>query len=287
MDVEADDIRRYYAALSDNALLQIKREDLTEIAAQCYDVELHSRGLKKPATAKPADSGQEKPAQPSLGLQALMDEVPWKSTAVEVAGFDTVEDAETARDVLDEGGIPCAIVIAQQPSFRRRSKWIVLMVPDSCLEAARKRLRTEIDEPLSEQNYTRHFEEFSDDELLNVDSASLPESGRKYYLAELEKRGLEHIPIDEDLLLPAEPTAAADGFTLVATLLEGEAAAARRCLETASVPCRVERDPLEKQFEAYMILVPASSFDQAAAILAEHDADIFGGEGDSSQSVQA
>jgi hypothetical protein len=280
MDVKPDDVRRYYSTLSDKALLQIKPEDLTELAAQCYQVELDSRGLKRAAApSKSAAIAQEKLAQPSSGLQVLMDDVPWKSNAVEAADFEHVEDAQTARDVLDEAAIPCAIVVAEQPSFRRRRKWIVLMVPDSYLEAAQRRLRTEIDEPLSEQNYTNHFEEFSDDELLDLDAQTLPEGGRKYYLAELEKRGLENISIDEDLPLPAEPSAAQDGFMIVATLLEGEAASARRCLERESVPCRVERDVSEKQFESFVILVPASSFDQASKLLAKHEDEIFGNDG--------
>jgi len=59
-------------------------------------------------------------------------------------------------------------------------------------------------------------------------------------------------------------------------LLETEAGVAQRFLESASIPCRVERDASPGVFESFSILVPNAHFDQAAAILNKHQAEIFG-----------
>ena len=45
MKVGADDFRRVYESLNDEALLAVKRDELVELAQQCYDVEVAARGL--------------------------------------------------------------------------------------------------------------------------------------------------------------------------------------------------------------------------------------------------
>ena len=46
MKVSAEDFRRQYADLSDEALLDVDRQDLVELARTCYDEELARRQLK-------------------------------------------------------------------------------------------------------------------------------------------------------------------------------------------------------------------------------------------------
>ena len=49
MNPSLDDLRRHYDRLSDQALLAIKAEDLTEVAREVVEQELQNRGLAKPA----------------------------------------------------------------------------------------------------------------------------------------------------------------------------------------------------------------------------------------------
>jgi hypothetical protein len=43
--VDAEDFRRVYESMNDDALLGVKRDELVEVAQQCYDVEVARRGL--------------------------------------------------------------------------------------------------------------------------------------------------------------------------------------------------------------------------------------------------
>jgi hypothetical protein len=58
-------------------------------------------------------------------------------------------------------------------------------------------------------------------------------------------------------------------------LPEREASRAKRFLERAAIPCRVERDVSQGGFESFAILVPASYSDQAAEILNQHETEIL------------
>jgi PhnB protein len=60
MKVNLEDIRRQYADLSDEGLLEIDREDLVDLARQCYDAELASRQLKA-ATLAPVSAQRSEP----------------------------------------------------------------------------------------------------------------------------------------------------------------------------------------------------------------------------------
>lgn len=280
MDLDADNLRRQFAELSDEALLKLNPADLTDLARQYYNVELTNRGLKP---APPPRSDVLEPSRPRLvprESETSFENLPWKSTAVSAAEFEYPEDAEQARDVLEAAAIPCALVVKEQdPSsgYKRkyRGKWIALMVPNKFLEAAQQRIRMEIQEPAADEDYARHFVEFTDQELLDADAESLPEGARKWYTAELKKRGLQQsVPISAPHQRPGTAAASGDDIS-VATLLQDEASVARRILERASIPCRVEREDSQGVFETFAIRVPASHFDQAAELLNRHEAEIF------------
>src|SRR5579862_8493465 len=144
MNVDADALRRHYDALSDEALLDLKPGDLTEVARQCYEAELFHRGLKRAAPKALEDSEPEE-------RQPVSPHLPLKSTAVSAAEFEYPEDARHARDVLEQAGIPCSL----GESARNRGRRIALLVPSSFLESAQQRLRAEIDEPSAEEDYAK------------------------------------------------------------------------------------------------------------------------------------
>ena len=267
MNLDGDYLRQHYGELSDEALLDINPDDLTDLARQYYQVELGHRRLTRPA-APPKPVYEPEPAPTNLVFpepEFSIDGLPWRKTAVSAAEYDNANDAEQARDVLEQAAIPCAL------AFKKSRRRLALIVPDTLFEKAQQILRTEIDEP---ENYVDHFVEFSDDELLDVDTEALPDTGREHYAAELKKRGLERsIPA----ATPRNAIATADGYVSVATLLQTEAGIAKRLLERASITCRLESDGSQGGFDSFIILVPQANADQASEILDQHLDDILEG----------
>jgi hypothetical protein len=47
LQIDLDDFRRRYEELSDEALLELDRDDLVDLARDCYDAELARRGLRR------------------------------------------------------------------------------------------------------------------------------------------------------------------------------------------------------------------------------------------------
>src|SRR5579862_6592133 len=94
MKIEAEDFRRQYAGLNDDALLAIDREELIPLAQQCYDAELAARGLDAPATEEegPEETAQNAPVN-----------------LVELAVFDNPTEAAVARNLMRLAEIPCML----------------------------------------------------------------------------------------------------------------------------------------------------------------------------------
>ena len=59
MKVSVEDFRRQYAGLSDEALLDVDRRELVDLARTCYDEELARRQLK---ATPPPDGGRARTA---------------------------------------------------------------------------------------------------------------------------------------------------------------------------------------------------------------------------------
>ena len=136
MKVDADDFRRVYESLNDEALLAVKRDELVEVAQQCYDVEVAARGLAAhDDAAAVALSGSSEAAGAGEEL-------------VEVATFADVDEARLARDLLQSAEIPAYLANVGKlglGGFR-------LSVSPSLLEQAREVLDTQVsDEELAAQ----------------------------------------------------------------------------------------------------------------------------------------
>lgn len=99
MDITTEDFRRHFDLLSDAALLDTKREELTEVAQQCLDEELEKRGLHA--------AGEEVQEE----VEPAADEPsPEQEELVVVATFDDAEEADGAKALLDEAKIPARLV---------------------------------------------------------------------------------------------------------------------------------------------------------------------------------
>src|SRR5215470_4982636 len=128
MRINVDDIRRQYAELSDEALLEVDRNDLVEVARTCYDEEVTRRNLKA-VGPRPDDSDE----------------------FVVAATFVSPEDAKAAHRVLAGDGIRTKLA----------SGGLTVLVPASLLEDARALLDAQVpEEQLAEAatggGYVRH-----------------------------------------------------------------------------------------------------------------------------------
>lgn len=137
MEVTAEDFRQHFELLSDEALLETKREDLVEVAKECFDAEVSRRGLN--ATEEPAEAAGEASGQPTADREEL----------VLVATFLSGDELNLARGLLDEASIPYHIV---NPLAALGGIELRLMVPAALAEQAIEILEAEIsDEELAAQ----------------------------------------------------------------------------------------------------------------------------------------
>jgi hypothetical protein len=139
MQVDPEEFRRRFEDLSDEALLEVNRDELVEAAQDLYDAELERRGLIE-------ESGEEEP-EPAEGAP----EDP-KDDLVFAAEFGSAQELAFGRSLLKSSGIPTygqsdfsGILAATEADTK-------LYVPSSYLEQAQELLATPLtDEELAEQ----------------------------------------------------------------------------------------------------------------------------------------
>jgi hypothetical protein len=135
MKANADDFRRLYSNLNDEALLAINRDDLVPVAQECLDAELAERGLT-------VDAEEEETAALPAPQQVLGEDV------VELAVFQNPGDAGMARSLLRSAEIPCALStdFLMPGSVLQVAPDVILYVPAEFVEAANEILDSEISE---------------------------------------------------------------------------------------------------------------------------------------------
>ena len=137
MKVSVEDFRRQYAGMSDDALLDVDRRELVDLARTCYDEELARRQLKAPPPPVPED------------LPEPHDEAEEFAVA---ETYESQEEAKLARELLRSAGIRAHL----------GANGLALLVPVSTREDAREVLDAQIsDEALAEAaaagaRYVRH-----------------------------------------------------------------------------------------------------------------------------------
>jgi hypothetical protein len=112
MDISVEDFRRHFESLSDEALLATVREDLVELAKECFDVELSSRGLTIEPVAAPVEPKAEVSGE----------------ELVAIARCESPEEAGFFRNLLRIGGVPSHV--------RNALGQIELLVPAALAEEA-------------------------------------------------------------------------------------------------------------------------------------------------------
>jgi len=99
MDTSAEDFRRHFSGLSDDALLEINRDDLAETAKLCYDEEIASRGL---------DAETESDDTVDDSTETIPE-------LVAIAKFDRQDEANFAQGLLEVNGIQS--YLSNDPKF--------------------------------------------------------------------------------------------------------------------------------------------------------------------------
>jgi hypothetical protein len=132
LQIDLEDFRQRYAELSDEALLELERDDLVDLARDCYDAELARRGLRRssPPSTQVQDHGE----------------------LAEVARFSSSSEADLARALLESGAISCYLENEFAGKTLRVTDGLRLFVPASLLENAREILEAPVsDEELIAQ----------------------------------------------------------------------------------------------------------------------------------------
>ena len=169
MQINLDDLRDHYRSLTEDELLEIERAELTEAAQKCYDEEIARRGLS--ASQEPATE-----SEPEEELEALDTSIDadWLADAAiacsytSVPGSTAAADADHARDVLQEAGIPSQVSVldndpnnADSPTFPE----FRVMVPGPLNLKATSVLDKEIFNEGLETAWRSHFEALTDAQL--------------------------------------------------------------------------------------------------------------------------
>jgi hypothetical protein len=133
MNISADDFRKHFALLSDEALLETNPGDLVALARTCLDEEIASRGLNA--------AGGETETEAVEGVVETEPDKDEEEGLVSIASYTVADEARMARGLLQ---------IAEIPAFLANESAALgalhLMVPASMVAAALEVLSEEMSE---------------------------------------------------------------------------------------------------------------------------------------------
>jgi hypothetical protein len=135
VDVKAEEIRRHYESLSDEALLDIDPAELVAAARTCHADEMSRRGL-----ISESSEGEDNSPAPDSAAATATEEL------VCVVEYDYLDEADLARGLLEAAEIPASL--ESEPGVVR------LMVPAGLAEQALSMLAA----PLSDEELEAHAE---------------------------------------------------------------------------------------------------------------------------------
>ena len=164
MQIDLEALRRHYASLSDEALSEIDRSDLVDLARQCYDVELARRHVNQ-------TEGRSTFRAASVDRPDASD---WLDGAACVCTFPVSSvhnpnyDDTPARTVLESAGIPCHLELCQvapDPEPAPQSEYRLMVPGEFNLEASCV-LNKEIYNERMVDGWRAHLTTLSDEQLL-------------------------------------------------------------------------------------------------------------------------
>jgi len=215
MKVDPEYLRRHYESLSDEALLDIKRSDLVEVAQRVYENEISRRGLDRPRAARqaapiPAEADLEpvEEMETDEDFAGEEDAAEWVGEAAEVysavvhPGLHEDERVADARSALKAEGIPVAVDLVevtpedgarQYGTHRRR-----VLVPWKHSYRAASVIEREFSNPDFEAGWRAHLEACMNDDLVEMDPRIVfsglfdrIERVTKAWEEEIARRGIE------------------------------------------------------------------------------------------------
>jgi len=137
VEVTPADFRKHFELLSDAALLETNREDLVDMAKQCFDEEVSRRGLDV-MDDSPETAGQAREPQASGGDELVL-----------IATFTSGDEVNLVRGLLQMAAIPSHV---KNPLGSLAGIEFRLMVPAAFEEQALEVLEMQIsDEELAAQ----------------------------------------------------------------------------------------------------------------------------------------
>jgi hypothetical protein len=170
MRIDPEDIRRRYAIMSDEELLSLNAEELSDIARPIYEREVAGRGLDgDPAPVEEEASAVQEEAEPAPD---------WAEDAAVICTIavdpSTNEATGTgpAVEALEAAGIPCHLhLMEDQPATRERParRSFLLMVPGPLALPASSILDRDVLNAEHENEWRGHLAALSDDELKALD----------------------------------------------------------------------------------------------------------------------
>jgi hypothetical protein len=193
VELDLEQLRRQYAELTDEALLEIDASELVDAAQQCYDAELRQRGLSP-------DGQTVTEVEGDAFVIVDQGEPDWLETGLVVMsmGDSSIVDA---RAILNHAAIPCFVV--ERPAEQNRDSSYDLLVPPGQHLLAVSILDRDFFNPRSEEDWKAEFAGLTDDELMDIDADVLAAGLRdrverlvRAYEDELLKRGLAELETD-------------------------------------------------------------------------------------------
>jgi hypothetical protein len=195
MQLDTEFLRQHYAAMSDEELREINREDLVEAARLIYDYEAARRTTPAPEPVRRVSG----PKDEEVELDWLDDAAEAYSSYARPGTTDPSEGSVDARDALEAAGIPCHLELVEEPEQedRMRFRWRVL-VPGKLIHRAASVIDRDIFNAEFETQWKAHLEMLSDEDLRVMEPQyafcglyDRLERINRAYDEELQRRGLE------------------------------------------------------------------------------------------------
>ncbi|MEO8098900.1 MAG: hypothetical protein ABI811_14455 [Acidobacteriota bacterium] len=176
MTLDYEDFRKHFAGLSDEALEEIDRDELVELAQQAYDEAIAERGID--LEIKHIEKRSWSADSEEVPLEETPHEADWMEHSVAAAswslfaGNSHTPEAAEARSALEAVGIPCELV-RNEPEEPGALPILELRVPGKLSLQAISVLDQEIFNPQMVADWQVHFESLTDEELRAVNPAML------------------------------------------------------------------------------------------------------------------
>jgi len=191
VEIHPEQIRSHYASMSDEALLALDRNDLTDIGRQFYDVEIASRKLE----IQPPDRKRD---ETTFAVNAINPDWMNPVCVFEQLSRGAADSAATVVDALNKARIPCNLILEHvEPEPTVPYDVYRVMVPAHLELVAASVVDRDVFNTDTELKWRAHFAEVNDAELIAMDPDLLfgalldrVERVKRAYREELIRRNL-------------------------------------------------------------------------------------------------